>query len=94
MLPRLRRILFPTAAAISALLLLAVVIVWPVSYHRRDFLRYGARSGQVYGVSSAAGRVSVYHRTLGELPEGFSRSAYRTNADNAWLSWSYGARAR
>ncbi len=93
MLRRLRPILFPTAAAASAFVLLAVLILWPRSYLRRDEISYGSRATlQVSEIISCPGRLAWYKGW-----DEFVRQAltYRSSPARIWWttcpwhSWSY-----
>ena len=50
---------FYAAAAVSTLLLLTTLIVWPVSYYRRVYAWYGTASGDVYWLEPDSGRADV-----------------------------------
>jgi len=88
MFHRLRRILFHAAAAGAALLLLAVLAFWPLSYFRYDRVAYRGPDGG-YSVFSWAGRLGVstgnYPYARGE----FSHANFESDAARAWEAWSY-----
>ncbi len=89
MLPHLRRILFPTAAAISAFLLLAILILWPLSYFRADALFHRTANGDGCIIDFSAGRVGVAVGYVADQPYGLSYWDSRRSFAGEWNSWSY-----
>jgi len=88
MFRRLRRILFHTAAAASAVMLLATLALWPLSYFRYDRLAYRGPDGGT-SIFSLEGRFGAsngnYPYTRGE----FNYGKFDLDAARAWESWSY-----
>ncbi len=92
---RLRRRAFHLAALGSALLLVAVLILWPRSYFREDEIRYapksadGQGSGSAYALTSIAGRVRWWNGFFSPLPKGLTYIDTREPFGEAWDSWTY-----
>lgn len=87
MFPRLRRILFHAAAALSALVLLAIFILWPLSYSRDDAVRFDGHAGWGCGICTLDGRLELFEGHVNFPPVGFIHvgSPY----DNTNNHWSY-----
>ncbi len=98
MFRRSRRILFHTAAAGSALLLVAVLILWPWSYFRWDNFHYDTRTGVECGIGSLGGRVNWYWGAYLQVtgaprtPAGLGYSGRGVVLGEA--AWSYGDRSQ
>ena len=93
-MPLLRTILrrtFYAAAAVSALLLLATLIAWPVSYYRDCYLAYMAASrseptlSDEYGIQCDSGRAVFYYETWRLINHGF----HLWTSDPGLNQWSY-----
>ena len=79
------RRLFYAAACVSALLLLATLIVWPVSYYGRDYARYVTTGGDEYVVAADSGRAVVARNSGWHDTPGW----YFRATDPVWSLWSY-----
>ena len=90
MLRRLRRILFHSAAAGSALLLVAVLILWPRSYFRRDTIHFNPGTGRCYVIQAGGGRFEAVAMTSEAFPKGFEYFRGQFSFGDGWQSWSYG----
>src|ERR1035437_5476001 len=90
----LRRIVFQAAALGCAFLLLAVLILWPVSYFRDDKIWYRPGTGWECHIGSWAGRFEWYKGTSGTLPAMLDHSRERHAFVEAWRMWSYGDRSK
>ncbi len=95
MFRRLRRILFHAAAAGSALLLVAVLILWPRSYFRSDTVNYSVKPRWACVLLSGEGRITWEGgatRTDSDGIDYWFNRAFEPFED-AWRSWSYGDRS-
>ncbi len=89
MLHRLRRILFHTAAAASALLLVAALTLWLLSYFRYDCIDHGTTVGLGLAIRSSAGRVEVIRSIFLSMPDGLSHETGPRPFLDQSRDWSY-----
>jgi len=87
----LRRILFHTIATLSAVSLLAILILWPLSYSHEDTIRYDGRAGSSCGIRSLVGRLEFFNGHGNFPPKGFVYDAGPT--DLTQDPWSYSDRS-
>ena len=77
---------FYTAAAVSTLLLLATLILWPVSYYWCVHAMYFTSQGNQYAVGGFLGRMTTSFDTIhypsyfSAAPIGYSRARVATGA--------------
>ena len=76
---------FYTAAAVSTLLLLATLFLWPLSHDRQLYASYGTADGDQYAILADSGRAEV------EYNSGFGpRVGWQFDVDPPqWRHWSY-----
>jgi len=79
------RRLFYAAACVSALLLLATLIVWPVSYHREWYAQYATTGGDNYALFTDSGRAMVQRESGWPRRPGWDFQA----GDPGLGHWSY-----
>ena len=88
----LRR-LFYCSAAVSMLLLVAILVLWPVSYYREPDATYFNVMTISYSIGADAGRLYLRYDGTMETPTPQPRQYYfRTypwSEDDAFLNWSY-----
>jgi len=79
-----------SAAAVSSLLLLATLILWPVSYHRDTWVSLGIAGQSEYELDGQFGRMRLLYtdNDIYPLPRGLHFSARQQSADEAF-NWSY-----
>ena len=87
---RFRRCAFHLAALGSALLLVAIFILWPRSYLRFDMIGYSSgNTGRACHISSGAGRIEGYEGHQEPAPSlGYFGSPLEFKY--TWHEWSYG----
>jgi len=86
---RLLRKLFYAAACVSALLLLATLILWPVSYYRYQQTKFVSADETLYALDWVGGRIVLEYGTgLSGYSRGFD-VATSTISQSDWDPWSY-----
>ena len=81
------RRLFYAAACVSAILLVATLIVWPVSHYRDLYAYYDTAGGDEYLLAADSGRALVRYISGFDPPRGWHFGANRPQ----WSHWSYGS---
>ena len=89
----MKHLLFNFAAAISGLLLLAILLLWPRSYFHHDLLSYVTPTGAGAGISSSSGRVSAFAGPCIDILPGVSWLASDQILAETWAEWSYADRS-
>ena len=84
----LRR-LFYSAAAVSMLLLVAMLILWPVSYYRAIFEIYAGAGGFDYVIGARSGRLAAIRYSRQSLSPGLHFKVSDPPSDQwSYLSWN------
>ncbi len=86
---RLRRRAFHLAALGSAGVLVAILVLWPLSYFRYDAIRHVNVDTTGWNIASDSGRVQAYQGGFLEAREGFSHFSLVWASVGGYLAWSY-----